>query len=137
MRAGVDVVAVERVSALLARRRGFLARVFTDREISDSLRGGVTLTSATAAARLAARFAAKEAARKALDTVLAWRDVEVRTMSDGAPTLWVRGVRADASLSLAHDGGIAVALVVADSQQDTARAGGGREQSRPAAQKED
>lgn len=137
MRAGVDVVAVERVSALLARRRGFLARVFTDREISDSLRGGVTLTSATAAARLAARFAAKEAARKALATVLAWRDVEVRTLSDGAPTLWVRGVRAAASLSLSHDGGIAVALVVADSRQDAGRAGGGQEQSRPAAQKED
>ncbi|MFN2556024.1 MAG: 4'-phosphopantetheinyl transferase superfamily protein [Nitriliruptorales bacterium] len=112
MRAGVDVVAVERVSALLARRRGFLERVFTDREVADSLRGGVSLSSSTAAARLAARFAAKEAARKALDTALGWREVEVRTSGDGAPVLWVRGAPAPASLSLAHDGGIAVAFVV-------------------------
>ncbi|MDP8960954.1 MAG: 4'-phosphopantetheinyl transferase superfamily protein [Actinomycetota bacterium] len=136
MRVGVDVVAVERVSALLARRRGFLARVFTDREISDSLRGDVSLSSATAAARLAARFAAKEAARKALDLALAWRDVEVRTASDGAPTLWVRGAQARASLSLAHDGGIAIAFVIAGSQQSAGRAGGARERSRPSVQKE-
>ncbi len=112
VRAGVDVVAVERISALLARRRGFLERVFTEREIADSLRGGVTVSSATAAARFAARFAAKEAARKALDTALGWQQVEVRTAGDGAPALWVRGAPAPASLSLAHDGGIAVAFVV-------------------------
>ena len=112
VRAGVDVVAVERVSAILARRRGFLERVFTEREIADALRGGVSMSSSTAVARLAARFAAKEAARKAIDTALGWRQVEVRTASDGAPVLWVRGAPAPASLSLAHDGGIAVAFVV-------------------------
>ena len=77
-------------------------------------------------ARLAARFAAKEAVAKALGAPggLRWHDAEVVTEPDGRPRLTVRGTVAAAAasrgvrtwhLSLSHDGGTAVAMVVAES----------------------
>ena len=113
MKAGVDVVAVDRIAGVLARRRGFLARVFTAGELADCGRGGVALDSQVAVARLAGRFAAKEATRKALgDRALPWREVEVVTADDGAPSLRVRGRPSTLTVSLAHDAGVAVAVVV-------------------------
>lgn len=113
MLVGVDVVAVDRIAAVVARRPRFLERVYTDGEVADCLRDGVEVGSAVAATRLAGRFAAKEAAKKALGTGLTWREVEVRQRDDGAPELWVRGAPANAAVSFAHDGGFAVAFVVA------------------------
>lgn len=111
--AGVDVVDVARLARVAARRSGFLDRVFTDREVADARRGGVAPGSEVEAARLAARFAAKEATRKALrDPRLGWRAVEVRTAGGGGPELWVRGEPAPLTVSLAHDAGVAIALVV-------------------------
>lgn len=114
---GVDVVDTGRFRRLLDLREPDLcARVFTPAEISAS-RGEVE--------RLAARFAAKEAAAKALGTgvgPVAWRDVEVRTGPTGRPSLRLSGrARALAhrrrlsrwTVSLTHDGGRAVAVVVA------------------------
>jgi holo-[acyl-carrier protein] synthase len=113
VRAGVDVVSIDRLGRALQRTPALLDRVFTATEVRDAVRDGVAVTSPTAVARLAARFAAKEAARKAIGEPLGWHDVEVRTDSDGAPSLWLRGDAAPASLSLAHDAGVAVAFVVA------------------------
>jgi phosphopantetheinyl transferase (holo-ACP synthase) len=96
---------------VVGRRPAFLARVYTPAEVADCLRGGVAVTSPVAAARLAARFAAKEAARKALGAGLAFREVEVRRDRDGRTRS--RGQPAAAALSLAHDAGVAIALVVA------------------------
>lgn len=110
---GVDVCDVERLGASVARRPAARARLFTDREVADARRGGVAEGSPTELARLAARFAAKEATRKALrDLSLPFHEVEVRTADDGAPELWVRGEPAPLSVSLSHDGGVAVAYVV-------------------------
>ncbi|MTV27065.1 4'-phosphopantetheinyl transferase superfamily protein [Nitriliruptoraceae bacterium ZYF776] len=110
---GCDVVDVARVAGVAERREGFVARVFTDREVADCTRGGVALTSSTGRARLAARFAAKEAARKALgDLRLPFHDVEVRRAPTGAPQLWVRGTPSTLACSLSHDGGVALATVV-------------------------
>src|SRR5262245_48082754 len=75
---------------------------------------------------LAARFAAKEAVAKALGapTGLHWHDCEIVTDADGRPWLTVSGTVAAAAsergidrwhLSLSHDGGIASAMVVAES----------------------
>ncbi len=113
MRTGVDVVEVDRVARLVARWPRFLDRVFTPTEVADSLRCAADWTPA-AVERLAGRFAAKEAARKALGTELRWRDVEVHTAPDGDPRLLVRGEPARAALSLAHDGGVAVAFVIVE-----------------------
>ncbi|NOX44862.1 MAG: 4'-phosphopantetheinyl transferase superfamily protein, partial [Caldiserica bacterium] len=55
---GVDVVEVERIRGILARRgERFLCRVFTEREIAYALSARSPLREE----RLAARFAAKEA----------------------------------------------------------------------------
>lgn len=110
---GCDLVDVARLAAALERRPGLLARVFTDREVADARRSGVAAGSATERARLAARFAAKEATRKALgDLRLAFRAAEVRTGANGAPQLWVRGQPSDLAVSLSHDAGVAMAVVV-------------------------
>ena len=111
--AGCDVVEVARLSAAIDRREGLLARVFTQREITDARRGGVEPGSPTERARLAARFAAKEATRKAISNLrLPFHDVEVRSEPSGAPILWVGGARSTLVCSLSHDGGVALAVVV-------------------------
>jgi holo-[acyl-carrier protein] synthase len=110
---GCDVVDVARLGAVADRRAGFVARVFTDREVADCTRGGVALDSPTGRARLAARFAAKEAARKAVgDLRLPFHAVEVRRAATGAPELFVHGRPTELACSLSHDGGVALAVVV-------------------------
>jgi holo-[acyl-carrier protein] synthase len=111
---GVDAVLIERFVASLHRTPGLADRLFTaaERRLQPE--------------SLAARFAAKEAVAKALGapTGLGWQDVEVVREGSGRPRLEVRGTVAAAAeragvrcwhLSLSHDGGIAVAMVVAES----------------------
>lgn len=110
---GCDVVDVARLGAVADRRAGFVARVFTDREVADCTRDGVALDSPTGRARLAARFAAKEAARKAVgDLRLPFHAVEVRRATTGAPELFLHGRPTELACSLSHDGGVALAVVV-------------------------
>jgi holo-[acyl-carrier protein] synthase len=109
---GCDVVDVARLAGTIDRQPGFLERVFTARELTDVGRGGVDLASAVAQDRLAARFAAKEATRKALEDLrLPFHAVEVRTADDGAPRLYLHGEPSPLACSLAHDGGVAMAVV--------------------------
>jgi holo-[acyl-carrier protein] synthase len=116
---GVDAVLVERFAASLARTPGLEARLFTDAELGRA--GGSRPDES-----LAARFAAKEAVAKAIGAPkgLHWHDVEVHSEDTGRPRLAVTGAVAEAAaalgiahwhLSLSHDGGIAVAMVVAES----------------------
>jgi holo-[acyl-carrier protein] synthase len=111
---GVDVVDIARFEATLDRQPGLRQRLFTDGERELPLRS------------LAARFAAKEALAKALGAPggLDWHDAEVVHDDAGRPTIAVRGTVAQAAaragvavwhLSLSHDGGNAVAFVVAES----------------------
>ena len=111
---GIDVVDVARFEQSLERTPGLVDRLFTDAE-----RG-------LPPASLAARFAAKEALAKALGAPdgLEWRDAEVVSDSTGRPALRLAGTVADAAavagaarwhLSLSHDAGVAVAMVVAES----------------------
>lgn len=118
---GTDLVAIARVEELLSRRgERFLARVFTATERAECLR------RARPAIHLAARLAAKEAAMKALGTGwglgVRWLDIEVQSRGDTPPSLHLDGVarsRADAQgvrhilVSLSHDGGYALAVVMA------------------------
>jgi holo-[acyl-carrier protein] synthase len=111
---GVDVVDIARFDRSLERTPGLLDRLFTEAERSLPVPS------------LAARFAAKEAVAKALGAPggLAWHDAEVVREESGRPTLTLRGTVLDAAtragvrswhLSLSHDGGTAVAMVVAES----------------------
>lgn len=115
MRCGCDLVAVPRLAGLLSRHPAARTRLFTARERADAVRDGVTADDPVAVRRLAARFAAKEATVKLLGRpALGWHDVEVRTATDGAPTLWLGGRPADGlAVSLSHDGDHAMAFVVA------------------------
>lgn len=123
---GCDVVSVERFRRLLDRSPRAVERLFTPIERSDVLRGGVEPGSTVAMERLAARFAAKEATRKALGGGgPALADIEVRTAGSGAPSVWVDGVATRLSCSLSHDGGIAMAVVVADAASRSALSGPG------------
>jgi holo-[acyl-carrier protein] synthase len=118
---GVDVVDVARLARVLTRTPGVAARVFATGE-----RAYAGATGDESVRRLAARFAAKEAAAKALGAPARarFREIEVVVLDDGRPTLVVTGRTAEAAaaagitawhVSLTHDGGIAVAVVVAES----------------------
>ncbi|MEW2355172.1 holo-ACP synthase [Spirillospora sp. NPDC029432] len=111
---GIDVVDIARFERSLERTPGLRARLFTEAE-----RG-------MAGRSLAARFAAKEALAKALGAPrgLLWTDAEIRRADDGRPSLHVAGTVAAAAgargvarwhVSLSHDGGIATAVVIAES----------------------
>jgi holo-[acyl-carrier protein] synthase len=112
---GIDVVEVARLGRALARTPRLAHRLFTDGE-----------RACGRTEQLAARFAAKEAAAKALGAPggLRWQDAEVVVEPGGRPRLHVTGgVAAEAEaqgirtwhLSMSHDGGVATAVVVAES----------------------
>jgi holo-[acyl-carrier protein] synthase len=112
---GVDVVDVARLAQSLERTPRLAAKLFTEGELAA---GG--------AESLAARFAAKEAVAKVLGAPggLGWHEAEVVKLDSGRPQLRITGraaAEAEAQgirswhLSLSHDGGIATALVVAES----------------------
>ena len=122
---GTDLVSIGRVEELLSRHgERFLSRVFTPTERAQCL------GRARPAIHLTARLAAKEAAMKALGTGwslgVRWQDVEVHSRGDIPPSIHLDGVaktRADARgirqtlVSLSHDGGYALAVVVATDGQ--------------------
>ena len=117
---GVDVCAVDRMARMIARTPAAAQRLFTPAELMDAGDGRV------AASRLAARFAAKEAVVKALGGSvdgMSWHDAAVAS-SGAAPRLEVTGAAARRAaelgvvrwhLSMSHDAGVAVAMVVAES----------------------
>lgn len=124
---GVDIVDVARVEELLARyRERFVRRVFTEAEAAYAARG------AREAERLAGRFAVKEAVLKAFGTGksqgILWRDVETVRGALGRPEVKLYGRACDhmkrvggtrVHVSLAHDGGKAVAFVIIEREGNT------------------
>lgn len=126
MQVGCDLVDVGRFSAAMRRRDGMRRRVFSPTELADVRRGGVDEGSAVELERLAARFAVKEATRKALrDLRLGFTAVEVRRGPGGAPLLYVDGEPSDLVVSMSHDAGMAMAVVVDPGSGSTAPDGTG------------
>lgn len=87
---GSDLCNIDRISAVLARHGDrFRKRVYTDTELALAAR------RAHEAATLAKRWAAKEACSKALGTGLAmgivWKDMAVRNLPSGQPTMQLTG----------------------------------------------
>lgn len=112
---GVDIIEIARIERAMLRWQGsFLKRVYTEAEL-DTCRG---------APSLAARFAAKEAVMKALGSGtrgVSWRDIEIISNSDGAPSVQLHGRArrrcsevgiADFSVTMAHSKQYAVAFVI-------------------------
>ncbi len=117
---GVDLCEVGRIREAIERHgQRILNRVFTEAEVAYSQR------KANHFERFAARFAAKEAGMKALGTGwrggLGWRDLEVRNLPSGQPTLTLHGKAAEIaeklgvrtiSLPMTHTAEQAMALVI-------------------------
>ena len=117
---GTDIVAVERFQRFIdTGNSAIIDRLFTQAERSRCR------IRKEAASCLAARFAAKEAFLKALGTGLrdglSWHDMEVSNNALGKPELALSGKAAELvqvnglfgiHLSLSHDGGSAIAMVV-------------------------
>ena len=110
---GVDVVDIARFEQSLRRTPALSTRLFVASEQNLPLPS------------LAARFAAKEALAKALGAPkgLEWHDAVVVTNDDGKPSFELSGTVAAAAstagvttvhLSLSHDAGCAVAMVMAE-----------------------
>jgi holo-[acyl-carrier protein] synthase len=110
---GVDIVDISRFQAALQRTPALAARLFAESEQDARPES------------LAASFAAKEAVAKALGAPLGlhWTDVTVGRDAAGRPGLTVRGTVATAAaqqgvrrwhLSLSHDSGMSIAMVVAE-----------------------
>jgi len=109
---GIDVVSVERIAAVIERRPGFVARVYTPSEQHSCSRN---------TQRWASTWAAKEAVRKvyaaaALD-IPAFADIEVVRETGAPPRVRVRRADAPISLSLTHDAGIAAAVAAVPEEQ--------------------
>lgn len=121
---GVDVVDVERFRTSLARTPTMRERIFTEQELE------YVAPKVDPVPSLAARFAAREAVMKAMDLGLGafgFHEVSVRVDGAGAPHLVVSGQAARLAeargidswhLSLAHDGGVSMAMVVADGRRE-------------------
>jgi holo-[acyl-carrier protein] synthase len=110
---GVDMTDISRLAAALARTPALANRLFAQSERRGSLR------------QLAGAFAAKEALAKALGAPkgLRWTDAVLSREPDGRPVLAVYGTVAAAAaaagitawhVSISHDGGFCVAMVVAE-----------------------
>ncbi|MGZ8738795.1 MAG: holo-ACP synthase [Nocardioides sp.] len=111
---GTDLVEIARLEQALERTPTLRQRLFTPAEADLPLES------------LAARFAAKEALAKAIGAPggLSWQDAEVLDGQDGSPSFSLAGTVADKTaglrvhLSLAHDGGVALAFVVLERDPD-------------------
>jgi holo-[acyl-carrier protein] synthase len=121
---GTDIVAVERFQRFMdAGNSAIIERLFTTVERTSCG------SRKDAASCMAARFAAKEAFLKALGTGLrdgiSWQDIEISNNALGKPEMVLSG-KADEQfhaneliniqLSLSHDGGYAIAMVVLESK---------------------
>jgi hydroxyethylthiazole kinase-like uncharacterized protein yjeF len=105
---GVDVTSVDRIAAALRRHPRFAERIFTEME---RRRAG------TRPERFATRWAAKEAVMKLYGEaglrIPAYRAIEVVNRPGGAPTIRVAGRATGIAVSVTHDAGLAIAVVVA------------------------
>jgi holo-[acyl-carrier protein] synthase len=110
---GIDLVDVARFEKALRRTPPLEMRLLTEHERNRSI------------ASMAGRFAAKEALAKALGAPagLRWLDAEIRSGRDGRPWLETRGSVAMVAkrlgvrrwhVSISHDGGMVLAVVVAE-----------------------
>jgi holo-[acyl-carrier protein] synthase len=112
---GVDIVDVDRFEKSLQKTPGLLDRLFSDSEKKLPINS------------LAARFAAKEALMKAIGKPdgLSFVEVEILNNENGAPYFSILGKSKETTdragiqsfrVSLSHDGGFALAYVIAESK---------------------
>ncbi len=121
---GIDIMSIARVNSLMERMgERFLTRWFTPDELSYCM--GKARPSVHLAGRLAAKEALVKALRPAWDGSILLRDISVVTEKTGAPAILLSGRAAQIAerigitcfhVSLSHEGGYAVASVIAERQ---------------------
>ncbi|MCL1926799.1 MAG: holo-ACP synthase [Syntrophorhabdaceae bacterium] len=125
---GVDIVEISRIKSILKQHgEHFISRVFTENEKKYSM------SAANSAERFAGRFAVKEAVIKALgigvNTGITWHDIETIRGASGKPSVRLRnqalrflkqkgGGGNAIHVSIAHDGGKAIAFVVMERAEE-------------------
>ena len=118
---GCDLTPIQRLEAACRRRPALVGRLFTPAEQASAQALGARRWE-----RLAGIFAAKEAVLKALGTGMRvpFADLEVGHDDAGRPLLHLRGQAQDVAralgighwhISIAHDGGLAMATAIAES----------------------
>ncbi len=108
---GIDIVSIPRFSAALKRRgAGLYKRLFTEDELAYCLKKRFPER------HLAARFAVKISLFKAMGRHMGFLNVEIRSASNGAPELKVKGAAPDFSysVSISHTDELAVAETVVE-----------------------
>ena len=119
---GTDITECLRIAQMIERHGElFISRVYTEHEI------GYCSTRKAATQHYAGRWAAKEAVLKAIGTGwrrgISWRDIEVRNLASGAPTIYLRGGAMDVAeeagiekmhISISHARSHAVAYAIAE-----------------------
>ena len=126
---GVDIVDIERFTRALERTPALRARLFGPVDTQPQDLAAQDLAAQDLAGQsLAARFAAKEATLKALGgniSGFSWHDIQVSGERGQQPKLVLSGGVAQRAalsgvtsthLSMSHDGGMAIALVVVDGE---------------------
>lgn len=117
IKCGIDVVKISRLDEISpAIRARFIQRVFTSLEQAQLQNDSEALAGV---------FAAKEAVAKTLGTGIGkvrWQDIEIIHQPSGEPEVRLHGAAFEAAtarqlsewaVSIAHDGGLAVAMAVA------------------------
>jgi len=110
IRVGTDIVSIERVQRSLEQfGERFLEKFLNEEEIA----------LAKKVETIAGFWAAKEAIAKALQTgigkELAFKDIEIKKRDNNAPYFTIKREKftiIDSSISISHDGGFAIAVVV-------------------------
>ena len=94
---GIDMVEIGRFQKAVERwNEAFLNRIFTEREVQYSMQRRFPYQ------HLAARFAAKEAVIKAYgNTLVAFKDIEIRNDKFGKPSCRIRNKKNKIHLSIA------------------------------------
>lgn len=122
---GTDITECLRIANMIERHGElFIGRVYTDHEIS------YCSTRKAATQHYAGRWAAKEAVLKALGTGwrrgISWRDVEVRNIASGAPTIALHAAARDVAddlgvyrmhISISHARSHAIAYAIAEGKE--------------------
>ncbi len=107
---GIDVVDVERLRSALQRSPRLEARLFTQPERT------YCTSRRDPAVHFAGTLAAKEAVIKALGlgSLAAWaRRIEITRSAEGLPSAAVADASTQTTLSISHDGPVAVAVALA------------------------
>ncbi len=123
---GTDITEVLRIAQMIERHGElFISRVYTPHEIE------YCSTKKAATQHYAGRWAAKEAVLKALGTGwrrgISWRDIEVRNLTSGAPTIVLRAGARDVfdrlgiqtmHISISHSRNHAIAYAIAEGGEE-------------------